>query len=379
MQDNLAVWSGRELSIIFVASSSTYNLIKMRGLNWIFYPLLLLVFVVDCPAQNGGREVFTFLNLPVSPRISALGGNLITVVDDDVNLAFHNPASLNPSVHTQISFNHNFHIGDIQHGSAYYGHHFNKPNLTFFGGVNYVNYGDLVERDVFGVDLGTFKARDLVATVGASYQIEDRLSVGANVKWINSDLGRFQSSALATDLAASYIDTSRQIVATLLFKHVGVQLTPFAPGTNEELPFEIQFGVSKRLRYLPFRFSIIYQYLDRWNVLYEDPNEEQSIIQFGEQTNEQSDAEVWLDNFFRHFVFNGAFLLGKKDNFRIRFGYNHLMRKELTLANVGSLAGFSFGFGLKINRFRIDYGRTTYHTAGGVNHLGIMTSINAFK
>ena len=351
----------------------------MQGLNWIFYPLLFFVFIIDCQGQNGGREPFTFLNLPVSPRISALGGNLITVVDDDVNLAFHNPASLNPSIHTQISFNHNFHISDIQHGSAFYGHHFSKPNLTFFGGFNYVNYGELVERDIFGTDLGGFNARDLVATIGASRRIEERLSIGANIKWINSGLGRFQSNALATDLAASYVDTSRQIVATLLFKNVGVQLTPFEEGTTEDLPFEIQFGISKRLRYLPFRFSIIYQYLDRWNVLYDDPNEEQSIIQFGEQNNEQSDAEVWLDTFFRHFVFNGAFLLGKKDNFRIRFGYNHLMRKELTLANVGSLAGFSFGFGLKINRFRIDYGRTTYHTAGGVNHLGIMTSINAFK
>ena len=42
-------------------------------------------------------------------------------------------------------------------------------------------------------------------------------------------------------------------------------------------------------------------------------------------------------------------------------------------------AGFNFGVGLKINRFRIDYGRSVYHLAGGANQLTISTNLMEFK
>jgi hypothetical protein len=77
----------------------------------LFFPLLL-------QAQFGGRYLYKFVNLPSSARIAALGGNLITVMDDDVNLAFANPALLNPEMHQQIAFNHSFHFESISHGFA---------------------------------------------------------------------------------------------------------------------------------------------------------------------------------------------------------------------------------------------------------------------
>jgi hypothetical protein len=55
------------------------------------------------------------------------------------------------------------------------------------------------------------------------------------------------------------------------------------------------------------------------------------------------------------------------------------MRRELSVDNFRSLAGFSFGAGIKINRFRIDYGRTNFHLAGGTNHLSISTNFSEFR
>jgi hypothetical protein len=77
-------------------------------------------------------------------------------------------------------------------------------------------------------------------------------------------------------------------------------------------------------------------------------------------------------------VFNGEFLFGKKDNFRLRFGYNHLMRKELSVRNLRSLAGFSMGAGLKISRFRIEYGRSILHLGANLNHFSISTNFREF-
>ena len=330
-------------------------------------------------AQIGGINTYEFLNLSHSARITALGSNLITVRDDDVALAAANPAALNPSMHQQLSFNHSFHFAGIGQGYAAYGHYLEKPQLSTHFGVQYINYGTFDRTNVLGQTEGTFKAAEYAVGIGVSRTVYDRISLGSNLKFISSQLEGYNSVGLVADLAAMYSDTARLITATFAFRNIGYQLTTFREDNRETLPFEIQVGISKRLRHLPFRFSIIYRHLNRWNILYDDPNAEPSTLFFGEVETERSQSSIWFDNFFRHFIFNGEFLIGKRENFRLRVGYNHFMRKELSLENFGSMAGFSLGAGIKIKRFRIDYGFGSYHAAGGVNHISISTNLQEFR
>ncbi len=348
----------------------------------LLYPLLLSFFLFSVEAEgqiNGGDNVFEMLNLSTSARITALGGNLITVMDDDVNLAYANPALLNPEMHQSITFNHNFHLSSVNNGYAAYAHHFSSLQTTFHAGVQYVGYGEFQQTDELGQVLGTFKANDYAVVLGAGRQVDERLHLGANLKFLTSQLESYNSLGIAADVAAAYRDTAGLFLATLVFRNIGTQLTTFSEDNREPLPFEIQLGISKRLRYLPFRFSVIYRYLDRWNVTYDDPNTREVEFLFGEASAEQSDGEVFIDNFFRHFVFNGEFLFGKQDNFRLRLGYNHLLRKELSVGNFSSLAGFSFGAGIKVKQFRIAYGHQVHHIAGGLNHLSISTNLREFR
>lgn len=341
--------------------------------------VLFLVASVTLQAQLGSQSVFNFLNLPVSPRLTALGGHLITVSDGDANLAFVNPASLQSSTHQFLSFNHSFLVAGMQAGYASYAHHFSGPDLSTHIGISYANYGEMEWTDEYFNSLGTFNAGEYALVMGASKKVADRLSLGMNAKLIQSRLAFYQSGGVAVDLAALYSDTSSKFTATLVFKNIGTQFSPYdEEGMSEPLPFEIQAGISKRLRYLPLRFSVIYRYLDRWNVLYEDPNAESGILQLDGTVQERSASSIWLDNFFRHFVFNAELLLGKQQNFILRTGYNHLMRKELAVNNYGSLSGFSFGFGMKVRRFRVDYGRGVYHLAGGSHHFSISTLLSSF-
>ncbi len=340
----------------------------------------VLIYAQLALGQLGGLNTYEFLNLPASARISGLGGNLISVMDDDANLAYNNPSLLNPSMHGQLSFNHSFHLAGTQHGYFSYAHHLTGADMTFHGGIQYANYGEFEETDEFGIENGTLNAAEYAVTIGAGKEVYERLALGVNAKFVTSSLGRFNSTGLVADIAAVYYDTASNFTATILFKNVGTQISTFQEGGDTEpLPFEIQVGFSKRLKHLPFRFSVVYHHLDRWNVTFDDPNSEETTLFFGEEPPERSMTSIWFDNFFRHFIFNGEFLFGKKDNFRLRFGYNHFMRKELTTTNFGGFAGFSLGVGFKVNRFRIDYGRTTYHLAGGINHLGITTYLKEFK
>lgn len=338
-----------------------------------------LWFVNIAFAQLGGQQTFAFLNLSPSARVSGLAGNLITVIDDDVNLAYANPALLNPLMHQQISFQHNFHLGSIQNGYAAYGQYFDKLKMTFHGGVQYVDYGEFKLTNEVGDVEGTFKAAEYAVAVGAARPIDERLTVGANLKFITSQLESYNSIGFTTDLAAVYYDTASRFTATIVFRNVGSQVSSYRPDNFEPLPFDIQVGVSKRLKYLPFRFSIIYHHLQEWNIRYSDPNREDEPLFFGEENTSESKTSIFFDNLLRHFVFNGELLIGKKENFRLRFGYNHFLRKELSVTNLGSGAGFSFGAGIKINRFRLDYGRTIYHIAGGLNHIGIATNFREFR
>lgn len=342
--------------------------------------LFLMALGFGATAQIGGINTYEFLNLAPSARVSAMGANLITIRDDDVNLAMANPSLLNPLMHQQISFSHSFHLAGIQHGYVGYGHYAERLKTSFHGGIQYVNYGEIDATDEMGNIEGQFKAAEYAINMGAAYPVNERMSIGANVKMISSQLAGYSSWGIVSDVAAIYYDTSRQFTATMVFRNMGTQLSTFDElGETEPLPFEIQLGISKRLRYLPFRFSIIYHHFNRWNVLYDDPNAEQGTIFIGDLATERSATSIYFDNLFRHFIFNGELLIGKKENFRLRFGYNHFLKSELSLENFRSLAGFTYGFGLKINRFRLDYGRTNFHLAGGVNHLTISTNIKEFK
>ncbi|MBK8702897.1 MAG: type IX secretion system protein PorQ [Saprospiraceae bacterium] len=344
-------------------------------------PLFLgLTACLNLHAQIGGQYTYSFLTLSPSARVSALGGSLMAVSDDDVNLAYANPSLLNADMHQQIGFSHGFLPAGIQYGYVAYGQHLSKMKATLHGGVQYVRYGDLDARNELNELEGSFKAAEYAIVAGIGYQAYDRLTLGANLKFITSNLASYTSSGLAADLAAAYNDTSGRTTISIVFKNLGSQLATYSPGDKEPLPFEVQLGLSRKLRYLPFRFSIIYQHLQRWNITYDDPNtKEEDPFFFGENPPSENETSVFFDNLFRHFIFNGEFLLGKKENLRLRIGYNHLMRKELSLDNYRSLSGFTFGAGIKINRFRLDYGRTNYHLAGGLNHLSISTNLREFK
>ena len=350
----------------------------MKHLNTlIFFSLASLLAPGLSTAQiNGGNHAFEFLNLAPSARIASLGGQMNSVSDDDINLAFTNPALLNPSMHQALSFSHQFMPGGIHSGYAAFGYYLDKANLTLHTGLRYIAYGTFDLTDATDEIIGTFNAGEYALTFGAGKQLYERLSIGANIRLINSRFESYSAMGLTADLGAFYQDSSALLGFSFLLRNAGTQLSTYA-GNRQPVPFEMLLGLSKRLRHMPLRFSVTYRYLDRWNVLYDDPNSEEDLFLFP-GINNQNAGNNFIDNFARHLVFGAEFLFGKLDNFRVRFGYDHLKRKEMTVNNLRSLAGFSFGLGFKINRFRIDYSRSANHLGAGISHITISTNLKQF-
>lgn len=327
---------------------------------------------------TGGQHVFQFLSLSTSSRITGMGGMQVAVKDDDPVFAAANPAALNPMMNGHITFNHNFFLTDIQHGYVAYAHHLDKLGFTVQGGLQYMKYGDIDRADEYGDIQGKVKASETAFTLGGARALTERISLGLNLRMAVSTLDVYQASALLADAGLMYADTTRRLTMGLVVRNAGVQMATYN-GNRESLPFDIQLGITKRLKHLPLRFGVVAHHLNQWDIRYNDPNAvNEDILLLGDEKPKENKATAAIDNLFRHLVFNGEFLLGRNEGFRLRFGYNHLRKRELTVRNYRSLAGFSGGIGVKIKRFRVDFGYASYHLAGGVVHLGVGTNLREF-
>lgn len=346
------------------------------------YKLLNLLILLSCSlfeasAQIGFKNTYEFLSLPTSSRITALGGNIVAMKDEDLNMALANPASANENHDGAIAFNHNFHFADIANGSFQMGKYFSKWGLSTHASFAYINYGSFSLTDEFDVNSGTFNASERALIIGGSKILNERLTAGINIKSIFSSLESYKSFGLASDLSLAYFNPEKNIAFNFLVKNLGGELRTYNT-QRLSAPLDIQIGYSRKLRHLPLRFSVIAHQLQQWDIRYDDPNLNVNNNLFGENT-EKSAFSKNIDNVFRHLIFNMELSMGSSGNFKIRGGYNHFRRKELSLSTFRSIAGFSFGVGIKIKQFNLDYGLGYYHLAGANNHLSILTNINRFK
>lgn len=338
--------------------------------------LLLLTccsfWITPLSSQIGGLATFDFLNLTSSARATALGGYPIAVSDDDVSLGYLNPALISSKMSHRLSINQNFHFADISHGFIAYGLDLPSKKISLIFGVNYVNYGEFQRADLFGNRIGEFSGSESAITIGISRKLDERLRVGLNLKYANSRLDTYGSSGIGADLGFHYSNPEKMNTWALVFRNIGVQFSSFGDH-RESFPFDLQLGFSKRLAHLPFRFMVTAHHLQKWN-LRSPLDDVGQVILIDQTASEPSSLSKATDNFFRHLAFGGELLIGKNEVVRLRFGYNHLRNKELSVSNFRSLSGFNFGIGIKVKKITFDYGVGRFHLAGAVNHIS--ASIN---
>ncbi len=344
----------------------------------IFIFILLLIFTTQSNAQSGGDGVFAFLKLTNSAQVAALGGINVSLPDSVSNsdFAFHNPALLSEASDKQISMNYVNYFTDINFGYASYS--FYKENAgTFSVGIHYVNYGDFTGADANGVLTGEFTASDYALNLIWSKKIRKNLYAGVNLKPIYSHLETYNSVAAAADLGLSYRQAKKGLNLGITFKNIGYQIKPYYTGHYENLPFDIEAGISKRLAHAPFRVHLTAHHLYEWDLRYET-GEENTTFVFGESDPEDGqDFQNFLDNGLRHLIIGVDFLPVK--NFYASISYNHLRKQELSISDTPGMVGFSFGFGLKLKKMSFGYGRQTYHLAGASNLFSFALNLQEFS
>jgi len=337
-----------------------------------------LLFTVNfANAQTGGSAIFRFLDLTASTRQSALGGNVISIRDNDINAAFNNPAILNPEMDKQITFNYNPYFAGIKHGYTAFAKNYEGVGTASVG-LQFVSYGTFNRTDETAADLGTFSGGDYALTFSLARPVglDSILFAGASVKAIFSQIDHYTAFGLAVDLGISYQSMNRLTTAALVIRNAGVQLKSYYDGNREKLPVEIELGVSQKLAKAPFRITLTARHLEKWDLSYTDPATQNETDPL---TGEVKEAEkvTFGNKLLRHFIISNEVLISK--NFHLRMAYNFQRRNEMKVESRPGMVGISFGLGLRISKFHLSYSRSIYHLAGGTNSLSISAYLGDFK
>ncbi|WP_299114123.1 type IX secretion system protein PorQ [uncultured Winogradskyella sp.] len=332
--------------------------------------LLFICCATVTYAQLGGESTYQFLNLVSSPRQAALGGKIITNFDKDVTEALYNPASINSDMHNQAALNFSSYLGGITYGTAAYAYTWDRRVQTFHFGVTYINYGQFDGYDLNGVSTGSFSGNEVALSFGYNYNIPfTDFYVGANAKVITSQLEQYNSIGGALDLGVMYINEDLDFHAALTVRNFGTQFKTYA-GLNERLPFEVNFGMSQTLEYIPLRWHLTMENLQEWPIGVSNPARATTDLS-GNLTEEKVG---FLNNALRHLIL-GAELWPDK-GFNIRLGYNFRRAEELRIVDQRNFSGLSFGLGLKINKMKFSYTHARYTGSANTSFFGLQIDLN---
>lgn len=339
--------------------------------------LAFLVLSANIFAQIGGDYGYDFLEQPVSSRLAALGSNIASIDDNDLNIGFVNPSLINPGMDNHMTLNYVNYFTETNFSSFQYANSFDKVG-SFMASIQYMDYGKLDYADENGNLDGTFGAYDMAVNIGWGRQLDSMFSIGATAKIIYSSYESYNSFGMAVDVAGTYKSKSG-LTMSLVASNIGMQITKFTPNADRDpLPFNIQYAISKRLDHVPFRFSLVYDHIEKWDLTYDDPNNPSDGYDpvTGEARYKEGFAKV-ADQFMRHIAIGGELYIGK--NLILRAGYNYRRRQEMKVEDKLAMVGFSWGMGVRIYKFHINYSRATYSLVGSPNYLTLAFDIDSFK
>lgn len=317
----------------------------------------------------GGRSVYNFLKLPPSPQISALGGVNNSLLNNDIHLAVSNPAQWNTAMHQTLGADVNFMYGGIKNMFLVYGTAKPKINTGFFTAVNFISYGKTDRTDASGNITGAFNPNDFLVQFGASRTYGERWRYGTALKIISSNYGEFRSLGIAADMGVTYTDSAGLFRAALVFKNMGVQVKAYNGSSRDDLPFDLQLGISKKLARAPIQFSLTLHRLHQFDIRYADTAFEAEVSGSVKKKNFTAEKLV------RHMVLAAQIYPAKQ--LELTLAYNFLRRKELSLFNIGNgLTGFSFGGGVLFKTLQVRFARAYYQNTRAYNQLGLNINLS---
>lgn len=320
-------------------------------MNIKIFSLLLAVLPATALAQEYA-SAFNTLRLPASSHAAALGGQNVTLIEDEPTAGWYNPA-----LYANVSdLSAGLDFMTYAAGSTWMGAHFVKvfgERHTMAVGAQYMNYGKMDETDEAGNTLGQFSAKDIVIGAGYSYLLSDRWTGGANLKMMVSNLADYTALAAAIDVGVNYYDDENDLSVSASLQNIGTQLKAYHDGQRTHLPFTLALGFSKGMAHLPVRFHVTMTDVTRWKSSY--------YVLPENKDKDKSDKVGFGKKALNHFVLGLDIL--PTDYLYLSVGYNFRRAYELKASGSSHLAGLSAGAGVNVKHFKFGVSYAKYHQA----------------
>ena len=292
-----------------------------------------VLFSYETRAQES-ETVYNFLRLPVSAHAAALGGDNITIDDDDPTMVFHNPALVSNVSDRSLNLNYMTYMEGVKVASASFVKAL-RQRATWAVEAQYVDYGSMKQTTAENEVIGKVSAKDIAVGGTFTYALSNKIAGGVTAKFVSSSLAGFNSIGMAVDLGLNYLNPELGLSVSAVARNLGGQLKAYEDDF-EKLPFDLQLGVSKRLGQSPLRFSVTMTRLHDWD-----------------------------DKFVNHLVFGAEAFLA--DNIWIGGGLNPRRSDEMKISDGETEsshgAGLSFGGGLQLERFKLQLAYGKYHVS----------------
>ena len=295
--------------------------------------IILTVMAATTKAQDS-RTGYNFLRLPVSAHAAALGGDNISIIEDDESMIFNNPALLSSVSDKTINLNYMNYMSGANTASASF-NRIIKERASVAASAQFIDYGKMKETDENNIQTGEFSAKDISIAGYFSYMLTDRLAGGITAKFITSYIGDYNSIAMGVDLGLNYYDPEKEWSVSLVAKNLGGQMKAY-DDQYDRMPIDIQLGASKRFAHMPFRISATLVDLNHLDY-----------------------------KFINHLVAGVDIIISP--TIWVGAGYNFRRANEMKITETDGEsshgAGLSFGAGINLERFKLNLAYGKYHVS----------------
>lgn len=294
---------------------------------------LFLALTASLKAQES-ETTCNFLRLPMSAHVSSLGGDNISIPDDDASLLFHNPALISNVTDKSLALSYMNYMEGVNVGGATFVKAWGE-RATWGVQAMYIDYGEMKQTTADNVQIGEVSAKEVMVGATLSYLLTDRIAGGVSTKLISSHIAGYSALAVGVDLGLNYYDDETLLSVAAVARNLGGQVKAFED-EFEKLPFDLQLGVSKQLVGAPLRFSATMTRLNSWD-----------------------------DRFINHLVVGADLLLSQQ--IFLAAGYNFRKADEMKISDgegeSSHGAALSLGAGLQLERFKLQVAYANYHVS----------------
>lgn len=295
--------------------------------------IILTIMAIAARAQDS-RTGYNFLKLPVNAHAAALGGDNISIIEDDESMIFNNPALLSSVSDKTINLNYMNYMSGANTASAAF-NRIIKERASVAASAQFIDYGKMKEVDENNVQTGEFSAKDISIAGYFSYMLTDRIAGGITAKFVTSYIGDYNSIAMGVDLGLNYYDPDKEWSVSLVAKNLGGQMKAY-DDQYDRMPIDVQLGASKRFAHMPFRISATLVDLNHLDY-----------------------------KFINHLVAGADIIISP--TIWVGIGYNFRRANEMKITETDGEsshgAGLSFGAGINLERFKLNLAYGKYHVS----------------